>query len=774
MSAVSGLLVENNWRLFAHTVDVKFLKIDAEADVGDILVGDGESYQPLAGGIGPDGSMLIADSSQPQGLRWGPESGTGDVSGPASSTDNAVVRFDGTTGKILQDSVAILSDDGELTLGDGMDTTQDIIKIPNTTGEFKIVKNHAPYGVPTYEAFDFMLPGLPSSFETFRLINNDDSAVTSIVTGNPAASSRLLFVNSDGINTTQAGSFVQMNMAKGIHFNISAFSNPGGNVAHPIMLNTLNANHEVVSQQLGEAGTAVTVPGTFNIGGGVNQDILVHDGTSYARKAVGAEGQVLKVVGGNVDWAADDNDGDVNGPASSTDNAIVRFDGTTGKSIKDGVATLSDTGELTLGDGADTTQTLIKASNGTDDLKIVKNAAPYGLTTWNSMDFEIPSLPGTVDIFRFINKDDESRLELVTEAGTNRLTFVDAPGGINTISGSGSRVEHLVQHGSRYIITASVSGLPAQNVIMEVDLNANHEVLSIELGEPTTAVTVPGTFNIDGGVNQDILVHDGTSYARKAVGANGQVLKVVGGNVEWAADDTGGDVSGPASSTDNALVRFDGTTGKIIQNSNASLSDTGLLTAPSLNVTGSVAQDILVHNGTSYVRKAVGTNGQVLSVVGGVPTWAAVNAPAISYAEMWINNSAASTAIPIANTYYKINMTGNLVGEKTADWTVTTTGIGNRMTYTGATTRVFRFNCSLSGYTNSGAKYVAAKFYKNGVAIDKCEAAGLWENISKQGMAALTALISMSTNDYIEIFMKEDDTQNLIAEDVNVNCSAVN
>jgi hypothetical protein len=39
----------------------------------------------------------------------------------------------------------------------------------------------------------------------------------------------------------------------------------------------------------------------------------------------------------------------------------------------------------------------------------------------------------------------------------------------------------------------------------------------------------------------------------------------------------GGDVTGPASSTDNALARFDGTTGKLIQNSVATLTDAGIL-----------------------------------------------------------------------------------------------------------------------------------------------------------------------------------------------------
>lgn len=38
-------------------------------------------------------------------------------------------------------------------------------------------------------------------------------------------------------------------------------------------------------------------------------------------------------------------------------------------------------------------------------------------------------------------------------------------------------------------------------------------------------------------------------------------------------------VTGPASATDNAVTRFDGTTGKLLQNSGATLADTGVLTA---------------------------------------------------------------------------------------------------------------------------------------------------------------------------------------------------
>jgi hypothetical protein len=57
----------------------------------------------------------------------------------------------------------------------------------------------------------------------------------------------------------------------------------------------------------------------------------------------------------------------------------------------------------------------------------------------------------------------------------------------------------------------------------------------------------------------------------------------------------GGNVVGPASSTDNALVRWDGTTGELVQNSNATLTDAGNLavtgTATASNLSGTNTGD---------------------------------------------------------------------------------------------------------------------------------------------------------------------------------------
>lgn len=69
--------------------------------------------------VGSNTQVLSADSSTTTGLKWVPAStGSGDFVGPSSSTDNAVVRFDGTTGKLGQNSAVTIADtSGDITGG---------------------------------------------------------------------------------------------------------------------------------------------------------------------------------------------------------------------------------------------------------------------------------------------------------------------------------------------------------------------------------------------------------------------------------------------------------------------------------------------------------------------------------------------------------------------------------------------------------------------------------------------------------------------------------
>lgn len=98
--------------------------------------------------------------------------------------------------------------------------------------------------------------------------------------------------------------------------------------------------------------------------------------------------------------------------------------------------------------------------------------------------------------------------------------------------------------------------------------------------------------------------------------ANGQNLTYNSSTGKWQNSTAAGagDVTGPASSTDNALVRFDGTTGKLIQNSPATLSDAGALDVA--NVTSDYVQLDTEAGAASAIGRITWDAGEGTAVVG--------------------------------------------------------------------------------------------------------------------------------------------------------------
>lgn len=110
-----------------------------------------------------------------------------------------------------------------------------------------------------------------------------------------------------------------------------------------------------------------------------------------------------------------------------------------------------------------------------------------------------------------------------------------------------------------------------------------------------TAGLVPTTGNLTSGelgvnmADKKIYINNGSSVVQVGAGnltglgdtnisapSNGQSLAYDSASGKWINSNAGaGDVTGAASSTDNAVVRFDGTTGKAIQNSTVTLDDNG-------------------------------------------------------------------------------------------------------------------------------------------------------------------------------------------------------
>jgi hypothetical protein len=101
-------------------------------------------------------------------------------------------------------------------------------------------------------------------------------------------------------------------------------------------------------------------------------------------------------------------------------------------------------------------------------------------------------------------------------------------------------------------------------------------------------------------------------------GTSGQALITDGSGVLSWSTAASGDVYGPASSTDNAVARFDSTTGKLLQNSVVLIGDTGAVTGVTdLTASGSVTLNGGTANGVTYLNGSkVVTSGSALTFDG--------------------------------------------------------------------------------------------------------------------------------------------------------------
>lgn len=119
-------------------------------------------------------------------------------------------------------------------------------------------------------------------------------------------------------------------------------------------------------------------------------------------------------------------------------------------------------------------------------------------------------------------------------------------------------------------VTGNVNGslgatTPNTVVATQVDITAQGDLrLQDTTGGQFVALQAPGT--IATSYTLTLPVDDGNS---------GQVMITDGSGVLSWSTPAVGDVVGPASSADNAIARYDSTTGKLLQNSAATIDDTG-------------------------------------------------------------------------------------------------------------------------------------------------------------------------------------------------------
>lgn len=89
-----------------------------------------------------------------------------------------------------------------------------------------------------------------------------------------------------------------------------------------------------------------------------------------------------------------------------------------------------------------------------------------------------------------------------------------------------------------------------------------------------------------------VAVTEGTANGNKIFSCTADATITVGTTaLPWR--DVSGDVYGPSSATDNAVARFDGTTGKVVQNSTVTISDIGEVVANTLTAVSAVVRDYI-------------------------------------------------------------------------------------------------------------------------------------------------------------------------------------
>lgn len=163
---------------------------------------------------------------------------------------------------------------------------------------------------------------------------------------------------------------------------------------------------------------------------------------------------------------------------------------------------------------------------------------------------------------------------VATTTGSGRAAYNQYTGGAWQLTEAGNTnyvLMHLLATGDTATPLFWVMGQNTYSTLANAQSGANREWQSLNLGQ--LAVLIPECVIIATFIVQTANTYSNAVKSRiRATDAGAGYVdwrRAVGGSVLAAS----GDVVGPASATDNAVARFDGTTGKLIQNSGVIVDD---------------------------------------------------------------------------------------------------------------------------------------------------------------------------------------------------------
>ena len=430
--------------------------------------------------------------------------------------------------------------------------------------------------------------------------------------------------------------------------------------------------------------TPFTIPGTASSTGEIRLAEDTDNGTNYVGLKApasisadiswtlpatdGVSGQFLSTNGsGTLSWSSPAGGGDVSGPASSTDNAIVRFDSTSGKAIQNSGVTIAD-------DNA----TVISGSSTADMLRITQTG------TGNALLIEDETNPDATPF----QVNASGQVSIGTTTASGRLNIYDASAAQVFVSGDAATVFNLTRYSSDVsqanVVQRKARGTLASPTAVNsgdgVGLFAFNAYGGTNFRQVGTLQAVVETYTSDTNISGYLAFSTnsgGTSVTeRMRINAAGQILSsdgAVGTPAYSAISDTNTGIFFPAADT---IAFAEGGTEAMRINSDAQVVTTaGTAALPAITTTGDTNTGIFFPAADTVAISAAGTedfrigpagqlgigganygtSGQVLTSggSGAAPSWAAAPTPAAlstasgsapSYsARAWVNFNGTGT-----------------------------------------------------------------------------------------------------------------------------------
>lgn len=454
-----------------------------------------------------DGEYLKRSGSNVVGAATGP--GGGDVVGAASSTDNAVVRFNGASGTSVQNSTVLVTDAGGVTF-------------PGSTSGTTNVVATAIAGTTTLT--------LPAATDTLVGKATTDTLTNKTLTTPTIAS----FTNAGHTHTNAAG---------GGQFTDAALS-------------------AAVGLAKGGTGAVLADP---------NADRILFWDDSAGTVEWLTVGTNLTVTGTTISASGGGGGGDITGPGTSTDTALPRWSGASGDALTDSVVTVANTtgnittpGSITTGSGA----------GGTS------NIAMSG-TTSGTVNFKVNDAAGTATFI------------LASTSGTHTLADLDS----------------AQTFANKTLTTPTIASF-ANATHNHTNGAGGGQITDAALSSPV-GIAKGGTGAVLVDPNADRILFWDDSAGAFAFLTAGTNLTITGTTINASGGGGSGDVTGPGSSTDNAVMRWDGTGGDAAQDSAVTIADTtGNIATPgtiSTGVGGSDAGTVVLTEGTAPAGASANT-----------------------------------------------------------------------------------------------------------------------------------------------------------------------